>query len=191
MIFYNPRQVFTRRSTHSQHPQAEQWLFARAEIDAASMFTCPQKAWGKVIFVQRCSARFACFLDLKSIWGLIRLGPLCCFTFQMWIIICCNLLKSQFDPEHRHFAWNLDRKLEITFILVCQFPYWRNLCSQSPPNSEVNIVSHNINESKHAKKERFSQTNTHKVFASAYLLEAECFYLIKWEEVAALCLIRI
>lgn len=32
---------------------------------------------------------------------------------------------------------------------------------------------------KKKKEERFSQTNTHKVFASAYLLEAKCFYLIK------------
>lgn len=60
-------------------------------------------------------------------------------------------------------------------MLVCQFPYQRNPRSQGAPNSKINIVSRNINESKHAKKERFLQTNTQKVFASAYLLKPSAF----------------
>lgn len=128
MIFYNPQQVFTRRSTHSQHPQAEQWLFARAEIDAASMFTCPQKAWGKVIFVQRCSARFACFLDLKSIWGLIWLNfgaSLLLYSSNVDNYLfrdfsSCNLLKSQFDPEHMHFACGSEVRNSF-YISRCSF----------------------------------------------------------------------
>lgn len=159
VIFHNPQQVLTRRST-----DIPCWRrFSRGLHVYGALHLRPTFEHLHVSLLWR---------PFKPLFhAQFSLSPLYISDADNYLLrdfSCCNLLKSQFGPEHRHSAWNLDREWEIAFILVSQFPYRRNPRSQSPPNSEVNIVSHDINGGKHAEN-RFSQTNMHKASVSAYL----------------------
>lgn len=78
------------------------------------------------MFILQCSAPFARFQDLKSIWGYFNSIQglfFCCFTFQTWIIICleifscCNWLKIQFDPEHMHSSTKSGSEVRNSFYI--------------------------------------------------------------------------